>query len=74
MRLVAMDPGVENLDLILVPGVAFDENCNRVCRLPDILSLELIYQLGRGKAFYDDYLAKYISQKGHRPLLGMSKL
>jgi hypothetical protein len=25
-----MDEGVDALDLILIPGVAFDEDCNRV--------------------------------------------
>ncbi|KLT43909.1 putative 5-formyltetrahydrofolate cyclo-ligase [Cutaneotrichosporon oleaginosum] len=41
------------LDLILVPGVAFDAHCNR---------------LGRGKAFYDRFLATYTAQR-RRPLL-----
>ncbi|BEJ11601.1 hypothetical protein CspHIS471_0200610 [Cutaneotrichosporon sp. HIS471] len=49
----AMDPAAPGLDVILVPGVAFDANCNR---------------LGRGKAFYDRFLATYTAQK-KRPLL-----
>ncbi|OCF44982.1 5-formyltetrahydrofolate cyclo-ligase [Kwoniella heveanensis CBS 569] len=38
----------EPLDLILIPGVAFDEECNR---------------LGRGKAYYDRFLLSYTSKK-----------
>ncbi|KAI9633331.1 uncharacterized protein MKK02DRAFT_39311 [Dioszegia hungarica] len=55
----AMDHSAPDLDLILIPGVAFDEHCNR---------------LGRGKAFYDRYLANYTSTR-KRPLfvaLGLS--
>ncbi|WVF66768.1 5-formyltetrahydrofolate cyclo-ligase [Kwoniella sp. CBS 6097] len=38
----------EPLDLILIPGVAFDEECNR---------------LGRGKAYYDRFLLSYTAKK-----------
>ncbi|WVQ94381.1 5-formyltetrahydrofolate cyclo-ligase [Kwoniella sp. CBS 9459] len=38
----------EPLDLILIPGVAFDEQCNR---------------LGRGKAYYDRFLLSYTSKR-----------
>mmetsp|Transcript_7128 Transcript_7128/g.6109 ORF Transcript_7128/g.6109 Transcript_7128/m.6109 type:complete len:154 (-) Transcript_7128:32-493(-) len=37
----------DSLDLILVPGLAFDENCQR---------------LGRGKGYYDRYLSRWMSR------------
>ena len=30
---VVMDTDIDPLDLVLLPGVAFDENCNRVSRI-----------------------------------------
>ncbi|RSH84051.1 5,10-methenyltetrahydrofolate synthetase [Saitozyma podzolica] len=50
----ALDGTAPDLDLILLPGVAFDEECNR---------------LGRGKAYYDRFLASYTSSR-KSPLLG----
>ncbi|KAJ3746708.1 5-formyltetrahydrofolate cyclo-ligase [Lentinula detonsa] len=51
-RLNAIDAG---LDLILVPGVAFDRSMSR---------------LGHGKGYYDRYIARYIASGRPRPLLG----
>ncbi|CAD6584448.1 MAG: 5,10-methenyltetrahydrofolate synthetase [Tremellales sp. Tagirdzhanova-0007] len=48
-----MNEDVGPLDLILLPGVAFDVQCNR---------------LGRGKAYYDRFLASFTSSH-RRPLL-----
>ncbi|WWC67405.1 5-formyltetrahydrofolate cyclo-ligase [Kwoniella pini CBS 10737] len=48
-----MNRSAPPLDVILVPGVAFDEECNR---------------LGRGKAYYDRFLLSYTS-KHRSPLL-----
>nr|ODN85734.1 5-formyltetrahydrofolate cyclo-ligase [Cryptococcus depauperatus CBS 7841] len=53
LREDAMDPKSPGLDLILIPGVAFDKDCNR---------------LGRGKAYYDRFLQVYTSSRP-RPLL-----
>ncbi|KAJ3920506.1 hypothetical protein F5877DRAFT_89394 [Lentinula edodes] len=47
----AMEAG---LDLILVPGVAFDRSMSR---------------LGHGKGYYDRYIARYIASGRPRPLL-----
>ncbi|EJU06237.1 5-formyltetrahydrofolate cyclo-ligase [Dacryopinax primogenitus] len=46
----------ENVDLVLMPGVAFDRNLSR---------------LGHGKGFYDKWLSHYASthSKGSRPIL-----
>ncbi|ORY26957.1 hypothetical protein BCR39DRAFT_560236 [Naematelia encephala] len=52
-----LDKAVPALDLILIPGVAFDEECNR---------------LGRGKAFYDRFLASYTTSKGSPVLLALA--
>ncbi|WVQ72188.1 5-formyltetrahydrofolate cyclo-ligase [Cryptococcus sp. DSM 104548] len=54
LREDVMSAKVPGLDLILIPGVAFDEECNR---------------LGRGKAFYDRFLEQYTSSNKPRPLL-----
>ncbi|WVO15147.1 5-formyltetrahydrofolate cyclo-ligase [Cryptococcus depauperatus] len=53
LREDAMDRKSPDLDLILIPGVAFDKDCNR---------------LGRGKAYYDRFLQVYTSSRP-RPLL-----
>ncbi|OWZ56739.1 5-formyltetrahydrofolate cyclo-ligase [Cryptococcus neoformans var. grubii Br795] len=53
LREDAMNPKAPAMDLILIPGVAFDEECNR---------------LGRGKAYYDRFLQSYTSTRP-RPLL-----
>ncbi|GAW08917.1 nagb rpia transferase-like protein [Lentinula edodes] len=52
-RLNAMEAG---LDLILVPGVAFDRSMSR---------------LGHGKGYYDRYIARYIASGRPRPLLAL---
>ncbi|KAJ3805728.1 5-formyltetrahydrofolate cyclo-ligase [Lentinula aff. lateritia] len=51
LRVNAMEAG---LDLILVPGVAFDRSMSR---------------LGHGKGYYDRYIARYIASGRPRPLL-----
>ncbi|WVQ82864.1 5-formyltetrahydrofolate cyclo-ligase [Cryptococcus sp. DSM 104549] len=48
LREDCMNPKSPALDLILIPGVAFDEECNR---------------LGRGKAYYDRFLLSYTSTR-----------
>lgn len=53
LREDAMSSKAPAMDLILIPGVAFDEECNR---------------LGRGKAYYDRFLQSYTSTRP-RPLL-----
>ncbi|WOO84554.1 5-formyltetrahydrofolate cyclo-ligase [Vanrija pseudolonga] len=60
------DTSAPALDLILVPGVAFDAACNRVRVAPPTDNPDP--QLGRGKAHYDRFLASYSSTRG-KPLL-----
>jgi len=50
-RLNALDAGV---DVILVPGVAFDRSLSR---------------LGHGKGYYDRFLSSYVASMGSPPLL-----
>ncbi|KOS17842.1 putative 5-formyltetrahydrofolate cyclo-ligase [Escovopsis weberi] len=52
--------GPEPLDLVLVPGVAFDVD-----------GLGAVRRLGHGKGFYDFFLNRYLAATGHgaRPLL-----
>ena len=61
-----MDQGSPKLDIILLPGVAFDENFNRVshARRRSVLTC----QLGRGKGYYDRFLQRYCANHP-KPLL-----
>ncbi|GME90132.1 unnamed protein product [Ambrosiozyma monospora] len=42
------------LDLLFVPGVAFDSNC---------------YRMGHGAGFYDDFIKRYVEVHGEKPFL-----
>lgn len=54
-RQSVLDDSTENLDVILLPGVAFDRSLSR---------------LGHGKGYYDKFLSSYITAaKRPRPLL-----
>ncbi|KAF8636942.1 hypothetical protein AX17_003193 [Amanita inopinata Kibby_2008] len=53
-RLNAMGETCETLDLILLPGVAFDRSLSR---------------LGHGKGYYDRFIQSYVSSGRQRPLL-----
>lgn len=50
----ALDKDCENLDMILVPGVAFDHSLSR---------------LGHGKGYYDRFISSYVASGRSRPLL-----
>jgi len=47
--MVVMDTQAQPLDLILLPGVAFDGECNRVCRFSLPTHLKLMYSLAEEK-------------------------
>lgn len=53
-RVNAMDCRPPALNVILVPGLGFDNHCRR---------------LGRGKGFYDRYLSRFSAKTGSMPLL-----
>ncbi|KAK2461221.1 hypothetical protein APHAL10511_006748 [Amanita phalloides] len=53
-RTSALDADCESLDLVLLPGLAFDLGLSR---------------LGHGKGFYDRFIQRYISSGRPRPLL-----
>ncbi|KAG6841046.1 hypothetical protein C0991_002354 [Blastosporella zonata] len=53
-RQTALDTTADDLDIILVPGVAFDHSFSR---------------LGHGKGYYDRFIASYSSTGRPRPLL-----
>ncbi|KAK0192701.1 hypothetical protein F5146DRAFT_1041128 [Armillaria mellea] len=50
----ALDAGCDKLDMVLVPGVAFDRTLSR---------------LGHGKGYYDKYISEYEASGRPRPLL-----
>jgi 5-formyltetrahydrofolate cyclo-ligase len=55
--------------LILLPGVAFDHKSNRVSPSLGFRNVIADMQLGRGKAYYDNFLHLYTSSRSS-PLLG----
>jgi len=55
MPRVAAKPG--DLDLLVVPGLGFDENCNR---------------LGQGKGYYDRFIARMTAGDTVLPLVGVA--
>jgi len=53
-RAEVLGSAAESLDMILLPGVAFDRDLSR---------------LGHGKGYYDRFIASYISSSRSKPLL-----
>jgi len=53
-RTDVLDEQGEELDMVVMPGVAFDESFGR---------------LGHGKGYYDYWLARYNNEKGRTPVL-----
>jgi len=54
LRRSALEDASEELDMILMPGVAFDLSLSR---------------LGHGKGYYDRFITSYMSSHRRRPLL-----
>jgi 5-formyltetrahydrofolate cyclo-ligase len=55
MPRIAAKPG--DIDFLVVPGLGFDENCNR---------------LGQGKGYYDRFIARMLANDTRLPLVGVA--